>query len=163
MAMDFPQQEFPLHQPKDFYGGIVALARGDTQSARPRFEQVRPFYESAVRDHPHDPRFHAFLGRLYAALGRKEGAISESRRAVELCPESKDATEGPRYLSNLALVYAWTGEADQAMPLIERLLSTPAADGITQAELRLSWQWDPLRSDPRFRKVLAGVERKIIY
>ena len=68
---------------------------------------------------------------------------------------------------NLALVYARTGEAEQAITLIERLLTTPAAAGpstnMTLAELRLCWEWDPLRSNPRFQKILAGPEPKTIY
>ena len=34
---------------------------------------------------------------------------------------------------------------------------------ITLAELRLRWHWDPLRDDPRFRKILAGPEPKTVY
>ena len=64
---------------------------------------------------------------------------------------------------NARAIWLWftrvTGETDQALTLIERLLQTPGATlraefyngGITQAELRLRWQWDPLRSNPRFQ------------
>jgi hypothetical protein len=54
--------------------------------------------------------------------------------------------------------------------LIERLLSTPGAAtnadfpfSITLAELRLRWEWDPLRSNARFQKILAGSEPKTVY
>ena len=67
----------------------------------------------------------------------------------------------------LALVYALVGEPDQAIALIQRLLSTPGPVGwpdfsgnITLADLRLRWQWDSLRSEPRFQKILAGPEPK---
>jgi hypothetical protein len=60
------------------------------------------------------------------------------------------------------LVYAQSGEVDQALALIERLLTTPAGN-ITLAELRLSWEWDPLRRDPRFQKIVEGPEPKTIY
>ena len=71
----------------------------------------------------------------------------------------------------LALVYALTGEQDQAITLVERLLSTPGpvsatsdsnAD-ITLTELRLRWEWDSLRTNPRFQKILAGPEPKTIF
>ena len=72
--------------------------------------------------------------------------------------------------ANLALVYALVGEPDQAITLIERLLSTPGAvslpdvpNSITLAELRLRWEWDSLRSNPRFQKILAGPEPKTVY
>ena len=31
------------------------------------------------------------------------------------------------------------------------------------AELRLRWQWDPLRNDPRFQQILASPEPVTIY
>jgi tetratricopeptide (TPR) repeat protein len=132
---------------------------------------MRPALESNVRDHPAAARHHAALGILYGYMGRKEDAIRESRRAVELCPESTDAVEGVQRAYELALVYALTGETDQALTLIERLLRTPGAStrtrfydgGITQAELRLRWQWDKLRGDPRFKKMLDGPEPKTVY
>ena len=169
---DFPSDEFPDVGPKSFYQAQTALARGDVERARTLLEKVRPVLEKNVRDHPDNAGDHAALGILYAYMGRKEEAIRESRRAVELCPESTDALNGPQFAYNLALVYALTDEVDQALPLVERLLRTPGATtreyfatggGITQAELRLRWQWDKLRGDPRFQKMLDGPEPKTIY
>lgn len=34
---------------------------------------------------------------------------------------------------------------------------------MTLAELRMRWQWDPLRGDPRFQQILASPEPKTIY
>lgn len=163
----YSSDEFGVRGPKSFYEGCTALARGDAALAQTLFEKARPFYEAQLRDRLDDPSSHAQLGLLYSYLGRKEEAIRESRRAVELAPESKDTLDGPIVAGNLALVYARTGEAEPAITLIERLLSTPGAAGpsahITLAELRLRWQWDPLRTNPDFQKILAGPEPKTIY
>ena len=55
------------------------------------------------------------------------------------------------------------------LTLIERLLSTPGppqwpdfSNSITLADLQLRWEWDSLRSDPRFQKVLAGPEPETV-
>ena len=93
-------------------------------------------------------------------MGRKEEAIREGRRAVELLPESKDAVDGPWVNGFLAMIYARTGDADSALPLLERLLATPGqVDNtnccITASDLRSRWQWDPIRNDPRFQKLLV--------
>jgi tetratricopeptide (TPR) repeat protein len=168
---DFPSDEFPDVAPKSFYQAQTALARGEVELARNLFEKVRPALEDNVRDHPDTANHHSALGILYAYMGRKEDAIREARRAVELAPEKTDALNGVQRACDLTLVYALTGEADQAVTLIERLVRTPGATtkqqffdgGITQAELRLRWQWDPLRSNPRFQKILEGPEPKTIY
>ena len=114
-----------------------------------------------MHDHPDDPVFLAPLGNLYALMGRKEEAINASRRAVELVPASKDAWGAADFSTMLATVYARTGELDQAIGMIGPLLSAPA--GITLVELRLRWEWDPLRNDPRFKKILASPEPKTTY
>jgi hypothetical protein len=84
-------------------------------------------------------------------------------------PESQDAFHGAMGAANLAMVYALVGEPDQAITLIERLLSTPGPvqwpdcpQNITLADLRLRWEWDSLRSNPRFQKILAGPEPKTV-
>jgi tetratricopeptide (TPR) repeat protein len=160
---EYPSEEFPppMRNPKSYFLGCTALARGDTALAQSLFEKARPVFELRVHDHPDDSGFLAPLGKLYAFLGRKEDALRASRQAVELTPESKYADEGPMYASELALVYARVGEDEQAIRLIERLLSTPG--GLILAELRLRWEWDPLRANPRFKQILEGPEPKTIY
>ncbi|MEP7072531.1 MAG: tetratricopeptide repeat protein, partial [Verrucomicrobiota bacterium] len=166
-SKDFKTSDFP----KTFYQGRTALARGEVELAQGYFAAAMPALEGGVREEPDDPERHADLGLLYAYMHRKEDAVREGRRAVELGPESEDAFHGALWAANLALVYALVGEPDQAITLIERLLITPGAVGsrapatqqnITLAELRLRWEWDPLRSNPRFQKILAGPEPKTI-
>jgi hypothetical protein len=68
------------------------------------------------------------------------------------------------------LVYALIGDQEQAITLVERLFSPPAPVGfpdcpqsITLAELRRRWEWDSLRSNPRFQKILAGPEPRTVF
>jgi tetratricopeptide (TPR) repeat protein len=171
IVTDFPLENFPKvgEAPKTFYQGRVARAQGDIESAQRYFAAATPDIEKRVRDDPDVAERHARLGLLYAYMQRKEDAIRESRRAVELEPESQDAFHGASNAANLAVVYALVGEPDQAITLIERLLSTPGPlqwpdfpTSITLADLRLRWEWDPLRSNPRFQKILAGPEPKTV-
>lgn len=113
-----------------------------------------------MKEAPESALRHANLGLLYAFVGRKEDAIRERRRAVELKPESKDAFDGVIMNRYLALIYARVGENDFAIPLIERLLTTPgpvdSADySITVNDLKYRWQWNPIRDDPRFKQLIA--------
>jgi serine/threonine protein kinase/Tfp pilus assembly protein PilF len=157
--------------PKTFYHGRVALARADIESAQRYFVAARSSMEKRVRDAPDNAQGHAELALLYAYMQRKEEAIREARRAVEIEPETQNAFHGAAWAANLALVSALIGEQDQAITLIERLLTTPGAVGsrvdavsnITLADLRLRWEWDSLRGNPRFQKILAGPEPKTVY
>jgi tetratricopeptide (TPR) repeat protein len=149
--------------------GRVALARGDVESAKRYFTAALPAIEGWVRDEPDDPNRHAQLGLLYACMHRKEDAIREGRRAVEMEPESQNAFHAAARAANLALVYSLVSEPDQAITLIERLLSTPGPvqwpdfpENITLVDLRLRWEWDSLRNNPRFQKILAGPEPETV-
>ena len=145
--------------PRSFFEGSIALAQGDIAGAQKYFEDARPVFENAAKEAPLSAVRHANLGWLYAFMGRKEDAIREGRRAVELKPESKDAVDGVIVNCYLALIYARVGEKDLAFPLLERLLKTPGAVdsvdySVTINDLKHRWEWDPIRSDPRFQKLL---------
>jgi eukaryotic-like serine/threonine-protein kinase len=169
IVTDSPLEDF-RDLPKTYYHGRIALARGDIESAQRYFAAARPDTEKRVRDNPDAAERRAQLALLYAYMQRKEDAIREARRAIELEPESQNAFHGALWAGNLALVYALVGEPGQAITLIERLLSTAGGvsypdwpSSITLAELRLRWEWDSLRSNPRFQKILAGPEPKTVY
>jgi tetratricopeptide (TPR) repeat protein len=147
--------------PKIFLEGCTYLAQGDNANAQRAFEQARPAFEAAVKEAPESAERHASLGWLYALMGRKKEAVAEGQRAVELKPESKDAVDGSLMNGYLALIFVRIGENDLAIPLIERLLTTPGAVdstdySITVNDLKHRWEWDPLRNDPRFQKLIEN-------
>ncbi|MEO7165909.1 MAG: protein kinase [Chthoniobacterales bacterium] len=160
----------PAGDAKSIYQGRVAMAGGDIESAQRYFVAATPETEAWVQARPDEALRHASLGVLYAYQGRKEDALRESLRAVELEPERQDAFHGAIMAGNLAVTYALIGEADQALELIERLLATPGPiewpdcpANITLADLRLRPEWDALRKDPRFQRILAAPEPKTVY
>jgi tetratricopeptide (TPR) repeat protein len=107
------------------------------------------------------------LALIDAFRGRKDDAIAEGRRFIE--QKKDDVFTRNEAAAYLALVYARTGETDEAIKLIEHLLTVPAelnnwrVTPITLADLKWRWVWDPLRKDPRFQKILAASEPKTIY
>jgi len=137
--------------PKAFMEGFIYLLQGNKEEAQPALEHALLVSEGLLREAPEEPLRHAQHGFILAALDRKQEAIAEGKRAVELLPESQDAFDGPRGVTALAQIYAYTGESDEALRLIDHLLGTPS--GLTIPLLKLDPVWDPLRSDPAFQKL----------
>jgi serine/threonine-protein kinase len=140
--------------PKASLEGMLYLFQGDKAKAQAAFRRARPFAEQSLRESPNDAGRHIQLGFILTGLNRKEEAIAEGRRAVELTPESADAFDGPQLAAALAQIYAWVGERDQALRLVDRLLQTP--NGVTVPMLKLDPMWDPLGTDPRFQRLVAS-------
>jgi hypothetical protein len=86
-------------------------------------------------------------------LNKKEVAISEAKRAIELLPISKDAVYGRSIEMNLAVVYSWTDELDLAFEKLSSLTKVPY--GIFYGQLKRDPDWEPLRRDLRYEKLLA--------
>ena len=138
--------------PKAFLEGVLYFLQGDNEKAQAAFERARIVAERLVRDAPDDWSRHAQLGAVFAGLGKKEEAIKEGRKAVELLPESQDAFDGPQATESLAEIYAWVGEHDEAIRLLDHLLAVPS--GVSVWMLKLDPAWDPLRKDPRFQALI---------
>src|SRR5262249_37390439 len=154
--------------PKSYLQACVDLVRGDTTEAQKEFEAARPAIEKLVAESPQSGTRRGQLGLLYAFLGRKEDALREGKRAMQLVPITHDVIEGAVVEAFHALICARLGLADEAINQIERLLTTPFAveyddASVTLSDLRTRWEWDPIRNDPRFQKILGGPEPKTIY
>ncbi len=150
--------------PRSFFAGQIASLRGDSATAKMEFGKARDILAASVREAPNAAERHSFLGMACAFAGDKEQAIAEGRKAVELRPESIDALDGATFNAVLAMIYARTGENAQALALLKHLLEVPGAVdsanySITQTDLRLRWEWDPLRNDPEFQRLIGPQNR----
>jgi hypothetical protein len=73
-------------------------------------------------------------------------------------PPAKDAVDGVLLINNLARIYALTGEKDLALEQLDIVSKIPF--GPTYGELRLDPEWDSLRGDPHFEKIVASLAPK---
>ncbi|MGD2246060.1 MAG: protein kinase [Candidatus Aminicenantes bacterium] len=138
--------------PKAQFAGYVYRLMNKPELARTSYDSARILLEREVKERPGDPRVHKSLGIVYAALGRREEAVQEGMIAVELQPISKDAYSGPNQVETLARIFVKVGDYEAALDKIEYLLSIPS--WLSVPMLRLDPDWDPLRTHPRFQKLL---------
>lgn len=127
-------------------------ALGDTARAREEFIAAKETLEMGAVDWINDPRINADLAVIHARLGEKELALRHASLARD--EAVKDAAEGPRRLVSAAESYAWVSETEAAIELLGQILRRPGF--LSVHHLRLETRWDPLRSDPRFQRLLSG-------
>ena len=146
-----------LH-PREWYAGLADRTFNNPVAARNSFNAARPIVEKIVHGQPDYAQAWSLLGKIDAALGRREDAIREGRHACELLPLSKNALRGAGLITDLATIYAWIGEKDLALEQLT--ISAREPGGVSYGELKLEPQWDSLRGDPRFAKIVASLAPK---
>jgi TolB-like protein len=87
------------------------------------------------------------VAEAYAVMGWKDAALAEAARAKDKPDEWA-----------MADLFVHAGERDAALRLLEQLPATERE--YWYYELRLHPQWDPLRNDARFEKMLASSRSK---
>ena len=95
-----------------------------------------------------------FSGLALAYLGRKADAVREGLRGLELMPISRDGYFGPYVQLQLVRIYMLVGEPEKAMDQLEPLLKVPFY--LSPGWLRIDPTFDPLRTNPRFIKLLEA-------
>jgi tetratricopeptide (TPR) repeat protein len=128
--------------------------KGDAADVHTYAEEARKAIEEQLRATPGDAQRHVILGLALAYLGRKEEAIREGERGVALDPVSKDARDGPYTQHQLVRIYMLVGESDKALDQLEPLLKIPYF--LSPGWLKIDPNFDPLRKNPRFQKLVAG-------
>jgi hypothetical protein len=86
----------------------------------------------------------------YAGLGRSEDAVREGEKGIEL--DAHDAIRIKERKWDLAVIHLLLGEHNEALDLIDHLLSVPAL--ISVPFLKMHPLLEPLRDNPRFQKIL---------
>jgi hypothetical protein len=139
----------------------IALAqasarRGDHVKLREYVEEARKGFATQLAKAPKDAQRHALLGLALAYLGRKEDAMREGEWGGALAPIHKDAFSGPYVQHQLVRIYILVGEPEKALDQLKPLLNVPYF--LSPGWLKIDPNFDPLRNNPRFQKLVASAK-----
>jgi TolB-like protein/class 3 adenylate cyclase/Tfp pilus assembly protein PilF len=132
--------------------GLCQKLSGKTNEARDTFMRaVAAFKPTPAAVVPVDARqLPCYLALANAGLGEKDKALEQARQAI--VDYANDALSKPFAEENLAIIQTQFGDIDSAIAALPHLLEVP--NGETLGDLRISPNWDPLRKDPRFQKLI---------
>ena len=66
--------------------------------------------------------------------------------------------DGAELVKYLGVIYAWCGDKDAALEQLA--ISSKLPVGVSYGELKQSPEWDSLRGDPRFEKIVSSLAPK---
>jgi TolB-like protein/Tfp pilus assembly protein PilF len=136
---------------------ILILARRQ-QEVQSDCAELETLLEAPGARRPEDDRWLTRLAWAQLCMGRKADAIRTAHQAANALPFERDALAGADQLAGLAQIDAQAGALDEAVELIGRLLALPAGLTTTVERLKRDPVFEPLRTDPRFRKLVADNE-----
>ena len=125
---------------------------GNVLEHKGRIQEAVVEYEKSARLSATDPRPLAELARAYLLVGRK----AEAQQLWEQLKSLSERQYVPAY--SLALVQLAFGDKDEAIRLIEKSYEDHAPfDSSDLGWILVDHRLDPLRSDPRFKKLITRI------
>ena len=128
--------------------------KGDAANVRTYAEEARKAFEEQLRAAPEDATA-SCRPRPRAGVPRPERGSDPGRRARRRARARREGCVfGPYFQHQLARIYMLVGEPEKALDQLEPLLKIPYF--LSPGWLKIDPNFDPLRKNPRFQKLVAG-------
>jgi TolB-like protein len=131
---------------------------GNSAGAQRDYLQARQTLRITLADQADNPEIVSELAAVESGLGNKAEALALALHAIALLPASRDAFLGPGLEEALSAIHAHFGDKDDAIAGLQHLAGVSYVSPLTPTRLRLEPDWDDLRDDPRFDKLIADAE-----
>ncbi|AOS43664.1 Tetratricopeptide repeat protein [Lacunisphaera limnophila] len=143
------------HVEQAVYAALYYFQAGDRAGALARLAEHPAELRRLLEAEPRNGRLLITLAAAELILGRPEETRRLADQCVALMPESRDASDGPRWALQRAFLYGLTGDQEVALAELTRLARLPGTMSLERLKLEQTYVSPALRQDPRFQAFLA--------
>ena len=130
----------------------LRLALGDRAGAQQLFAQAEAELTTLHANGENNLFLLDALILVEAYLGHRDNVDQLAQEAMERA--RNDLWESPHHEEVIARAHIVLGELDRAFPMLEHVLSAPYAYALTPALMQIEPDWDGVRNDRRFQKLV---------
>ncbi len=129
---------------------------GDSLRARAYGDSVRTLFQVVAPD-TSDMDTRIWQSGVDGLTGHMDDALRLSEVSLREMPISRDAYTACDAMVNRAFILARAGRSDEAVALVEQVLGMACGQQLSAAMLRDDPDWNVLRGNPRFDRLIAGL------
>ncbi|NQT62146.1 MAG: tetratricopeptide repeat protein [Candidatus Marinimicrobia bacterium] len=155
-ALEYARQCKATQESFWLYGYTLELV-GRTDEAKQEFESMKNYYLNLLKKNSEDAILQSKLGLCYAGMGETELAIEHGQKGVKLQPVTLNHIKGTDRIHDLAQIYIYCGDKQEAIEQLEQLFKGPNRE--THWTLRLNPIYDSLRDEKRFQDLLVDISK----
>jgi TolB-like protein/class 3 adenylate cyclase/Tfp pilus assembly protein PilF len=142
-----------------FWLGWLEAVSGDGAAAQQSWREARHQLQQYRSEQPGNVSVVCDLALIDANLGETSAALDLLQRSQAAVPVEKDAVDGPVLLDVSARVAALSGQTNEALAILQRLLTNSYVglpiSPLTPSLLRSDPTFDRIRKDARFQDIAA--------
>ena len=133
--------------------GELLRMSGDQKGARVSYTRAIEYMEKQLKKQPDNADFLVPLSVAYAGMGDSAKALHIAEQSIALFRKMNDQLDATDAVGNHMHLMARLGDHEAAIREIEAQLNSPS--DLTPATLRFDPDFDALRGDPRFVRLLT--------
>lgn len=145
-------RDFDVKGERYVYLGNISMLLGNEADAQKYFNAALKKLNLELPNDPDNTDIHSYIGLIHAVKGNNKDAIAEAKRSVAHARKIKNQILESEMIINMAKIYTILKMYDEAIDLIEDVLSKPSL--FSTRMLIHDPVWKPLLNDTKLKAII---------
>jgi tetratricopeptide (TPR) repeat protein len=159
-ALKAKNKDFTLKGERYIYLGIISLLKDDQINAQKYFNTALKKLISELSTDPDNPDLHGLIGLAHSCKGNKNEAIAAGKKAIDNAKRNKNKILESDMILNLAKIYSNLNMQNEAIEIIEEVLSQPSL--FSTKMLHHDPVWKPILNNDKLKSIVKTYDNKVL-